>query len=124
MRFLRPGSYVLLTLCVAAASAEPGYGRRDARDAVRAYHIQSVTLERSLPREPQPVPVQPQERPRQGPGMPESSGYGSSGEAQSHQQAHQQTENQRRQGRMTPEERRALRRQIDEAGHDIYHPKR
>jgi hypothetical protein len=121
MRFSRLGSSVLLTLCVAAASAEPGYGRRDARDAVRAYHIQSVTLERNLPREPQQV--QPQERPRQGLGQPESSGHGLGGEAQSQQQAHQQTENQRRQGRMTPEERRALRRQIDEAGHDIYRPK-
>lgn len=118
MRFLRLGSLVLLTLSVVAASADPGYGRRDARDAVRAYHIQSVTLERNLPREPQPI--QPQERQRQGLGTPESSGYSAGGETQSHQQA----DNQRRHGRMTPEERRALRRQIDEAGHDIYHPKR
>ena len=29
-----------------------------------------------------------------------------------------------KQGKMSPEERRALRRQIDEAGHDIYTPKR
>lgn len=30
----------------------------------------------------------------------------------------------RKQGKMTPEERRALRRQINEAGQDIYVPKR
>jgi hypothetical protein len=30
----------------------------------------------------------------------------------------------RRPGRMSPEERRALRRQINEAGHDIYQPRR
>jgi len=29
-----------------------------------------------------------------------------------------------RQGRLSPEERQALRRQIDEAGHDIYRPRR
>lgn len=29
-----------------------------------------------------------------------------------------------RQGKLSPEERRALRRQIDEAGHDIYSPQR
>jgi hypothetical protein len=33
-------------------------------------------------------------------------------------------DNSRKQGRLSPEERRALRRQIDEAGHDIYRPKR
>lgn len=30
----------------------------------------------------------------------------------------------RRQGRLSPEERQALRRQIDEAGHDIYRTRR
>jgi len=30
----------------------------------------------------------------------------------------------RRQGKLSPEQRRALRRQIDEAGHDIYSPRR
>ena len=103
----------------ASVLADPGYNRRDARDAVRAYHIQSVTLDRNVPREP--VPSVPAERRKEGAGMPESSGYGSSGDAQSNSQ---QAENMRRQGRMTPEERRALRRQIDEAGHDIYSPKR
>jgi hypothetical protein len=33
-------------------------------------------------------------------------------------------EDARRQGHMSPEERRALRRQIDEAGRDIYAPRR
>jgi hypothetical protein len=35
-----------------------------------------------------------------------------------------QADGNRRQGRMSPEERRALRRQINEAGHDIYAPRR
>lgn len=121
MRLLRLGSFVLLMFGLATASADPGGNLRDAREAVRAYHIQSVTLERSMPREPQQA--QQQERSRQVFGIPESSGYGAAGDAQS-PQANQQADNQRRQGRMTPEERRALRRQIDEVGHDIYHPKR
>jgi hypothetical protein len=103
----------------ASAVADPGPTRRDAREAVRAYHIQSVNMDRNLPREPlQPIPP---ERRRENASVPESSGYGSSGDAQSNSQ---QAENMRRQGRLTPEERRALRRQIDEAGHDIYMPKR
>ena len=120
MRLNRIGPFLLLLLGLANAFAEPGHNRRDARDAVRAYQIQSVTLERSLPRDPVPA-VPPQERRSQVPAAPESSGYGATGDAQSNSQ---QAENIRRQGRMSPEERRALRRQIDEAGHDIYTPKR
>ena len=119
MRLHPIGSFLLLMFGVANAFADPGYSRRDAREAVRAYHIQSVTLDRNVPRDPLPQGV-PQEGRRQGNGMPESSGYGSAIETPPNTQ---QAENMRRHGRMTPEERRALRRQIDEAGHDIYSPK-
>jgi len=55
-------------------------------------------------------------------GLPENSGFGSSGD---HSAARGSgNDAQQRQGKMSPEERRALRRQIDEAGHDIYAPKR
>jgi len=110
-------------LGAASAFAEPGFNRRDARETVRAYHIQSVTLDRNIPRD---QPAVPQDRRRPGEGGPESSGFGSSGDGQSNSQqsSTQQAENARRQGRMTPEERRTLRRQIDEVGHDIYAPKR
>ncbi|MEC4719476.1 hypothetical protein RY831_09960 [Noviherbaspirillum sp. CPCC 100848] len=50
----------------------------------------------------------------------DSSGYGGQPDAPTSQAA----DNARRQGRMSPEERKALRRQIDEVGHDIYAPKR
>ena len=106
-------------LCGASVFANPGDTRRDARDAVRVYHIQSVTLTRNLRQEPM-LDV-PQERRRQSAAIPESSGYGSSGDGPSNSQ---QAENARRQGRMSPEERRTLRRQIDEVGHDIYSPRR
>ncbi|HYD96203.1 MAG TPA: hypothetical protein VEC01_12820 [Noviherbaspirillum sp.] len=122
MRLTRISFLFFLALGAANAYAEPGGLVRDARrDAIRAYHIQAVNMDRNLPRDP--VPVQPpQDARRPGISVPESSGYGSSGDSQSN--STQQAENMRRQGRMTPEERRALRRQIDEAGHDIYTPKR
>jgi hypothetical protein len=54
----------------------------------------------------------------------EFSGADSSGSSQSDNSAGNANDNAQRQGKMSPEERRALRRQIDEAGHDIYRPKR
>jgi hypothetical protein len=120
MQVHRIGSFLLLLLGAASVFADQGNYRRDAREAVRAYQVQSVTMERSMPRD-QTQGVQPQDRRRQNHDAPESSGYSSSGDGQSNSQ---QAENARRQGRMSPEERRALRRQIDEAGHDIYSPKR
>ncbi len=53
-------------------------------------------------------------------GLPDSSGSGDPAD----NQANATSEVNRRQGKLSLEERRALRRQIDEAGHDIYAPKR
>jgi hypothetical protein len=50
----------------------------------------------------------------------DSSGSGQNGDNSSQSS----TDASKRQGKMSPEERRALRRQIDEAGHDIYKAKR
>jgi hypothetical protein len=47
--------------------------------------------------------------------LPDTSGYGSLND-----NATNSGDNGRRTGRLSPEERRALRRQIDEAGHDLY----
>jgi hypothetical protein len=52
-------------------------------------------------------------------GLPDTSGYGGQMEGSSNASDYP-----RRQGRMTAEERRALRRQIDEVGHDLYAPRR
>jgi len=40
------------------------------------------------------------------------------------QSSQQETDNNQRHGKLSPDERRELRRQIDEAGQDIYRPKR
>jgi len=52
--------------------------------------------------------------------LPENSGFG----ANSENYARGNGNDQQRPGRMSPEDRRTLRRQIDEAGHDIYAPRR
>jgi hypothetical protein len=52
--------------------------------------------------------------------FPESSGFGANGDNSSGNAG----DASRRPGKLSPEERRALRRQIDEAGHDIYRPRR
>ena len=124
MRLNRISFLFILALGAANAFAQPIEQGRDARrDAIRAYQVQVVTMDRN-PSHPQQAPVQTQQEPRRtGFGMSGSSGYNSSGDSQSNQ-ANQTNDNTRRQGRMTPEERRALRRQIDEAGHDIYTPRR
>jgi hypothetical protein len=50
-------------------------------------------------------------------------GTDSSGSSQPDNSTGSANDNAKRQGKMSPEERRALRRQIDEAGHDIYRPR-
>jgi hypothetical protein len=120
MQFKRLGAFSLLIFASAATLAEPAGHRRDARETIRAYHVQSVALDRGN-RPDQPPSQQPMES-RRGReiGAPDSSGYGAPLEGQ----ASAPSDNNRRQGRLSPEERRALRRQIDEVGHDIYAPKR
>ncbi len=122
MRFKHIGVSLLLILDAAHALAEPGAYRRDGRDTVRAYFLQNTTVERGEQRNEQQS-QRPSERFRgRESGLPDSSGYSAPGEPNS--SSNSSSELNRRQGRLTPEERRALRRQIDEAGHDIYSPKR
>lgn len=120
MRIRSIGFTLLLMIGVTNAFAEPGGGGRGSKDNVRTFYIQSATLDRNPPRGPQPGQAQDQPRHNRESGPPESSGYG----AQRESHANSSSDNARRQGRMSPEERRTLRRQIDEVGHDIYAPRR
>jgi len=109
-----------LIAVVASAFAEPeGFGRTP-REAVRAYHVQSAALDRNGQRIPQQGQQFPEQRRDREGGLSDSSGYGAQGSGQSNSSA----DNMRKQGKLSPEERRALRRQIDEAGHDLYAPRR
>jgi hypothetical protein len=110
---------LLATACAVSAFAAPPDGR-GAREAIRAYQFQHVAVERGeAPAKPPERQPDEQRRGRES-GVLDSSGYGT----QPNNQAGSSGEQGRKQGKMTPEERRALRRQIDEAGHDIYTPKR
>jgi hypothetical protein len=87
---------LILLASMAAAYAEPGRDR-DARDHGR------------------------QERMEQG-GQGGRSGFQQRGDPRDGQAV--RPDGLRRPSRLSPEERRTLRRQIDEAGHDVYAPRR
>lgn len=120
MQIKRIGLSLLVIAGSAHALAGVGMAAPSPREAVRAYHMQSIALERDNQRPQQPPQQQPEQRRGRDNAFPDSSGSG--GEAESH--TNSSADNARKQGRLSPEERRALRRQIDEAGHDIYAPRR
>jgi hypothetical protein len=109
---------ILLSVGSASVLADVGGYGRSSREAVRAFQVQNIYLERGQQQLQMPSQSERRES-RAYPGQ-DTSGYG----GQPDNQASQTADNARRQGRMSPEERRALRRQIDEVGHDIYAPKR
>jgi hypothetical protein len=118
MRLKQLGVSLLLILGAASAFATLPSFLLDGRAAVRAFQVQGVAMDRQDPRT-QPQMPQQYDNHRREFGFPYSSGSSGQGERQS------SSDNARsQQGKMSPEERRALRRQIDEAGHDIYTPKR
>jgi len=112
MRLNQIGIFLLLILGAAQALAEPGLHKQETRNVVRTYQFFSVEKSEHAGQEAQPVEPR---RPREF-AFPDNSEYAMQGENQLGSVT-------RRQGRMTLEERRALRRQIDEVGHDIYAPK-
>jgi hypothetical protein len=100
------------------------------QDGPRPQHQQAQPANREQPRaermapQQQPQPQQRAEMPRQEPRqydtrMYDSRMYDMRAEEQRHQ-AQQQDQGARRGGRLTPDERRELRRQINEAGTDLY----
>ncbi|HJV87089.1 MAG TPA: hypothetical protein VJ698_16615 [Noviherbaspirillum sp.] len=121
MRLRDIGVYFLLMLGTAEAFADPGGFLRDGRETVRAFFTQNTVIEHLDQRaDSQP---QPDHRQTRGATLQDSSGYSAQNEPNAG--ANSSLDSGRRQAaRLTPEERRALRRQIDEAGHDIYSPKR
>jgi len=117
MRLKNISASLLLILGAANIfAAAPAPFQHDGRAAVRAYQVQDISMDRQGQRNQPQMPQQNDNRRREF-GHLDSSGSGIQDERQS------ASDNSRRQ-QMTPEERRALRRQIDEAGHDIYVPRR
>lgn len=97
--------------------AEPGGHHWNEGAMVRVSQLQSTAMEISVPGRVQQGQPQGEPRHHRFIGLPDTSGYSASGDSNSQ-------DNPRRQGKLSPEERRALRRQIDEVGHDLYSPKR
>ncbi|HEY0845113.1 MAG TPA: hypothetical protein VGE12_07080 [Noviherbaspirillum sp.] len=121
MRITAISLTLLLSTGASAAIAEPGGGARGPKDVVRTYFIQNVYMDRDNTRQQQQSQqALEQQRRQRDAGQAESSGFGAPGESHANSSA----ENSRKQGRLSPEERRTLRRQIDEVGHDIYTPRR
>jgi hypothetical protein len=107
-------------LGIADAAADSQGNRWDLREFARAFQVQKVAVERGDQRGEPRMPV-PDDRGRSDQiGRQDTSGFGNQGDNSSNNG----NDNSKKHGRMSPEERRALRRQIDEAGHDIYRPKR
>lgn len=119
MRLRLLGTFLLLALGAAIAIAAPSDGWRSGREIVRAFQVQGAAQERSDFRNQQEQAQPDRRRSRDVVGQ-DSSGYSGPAEGRAGDAA----ENARRQGRLSADERRALRRQIDEVGHDIYGPKR
>lgn len=116
MRPIFIGISFLLILGSAASSAQPGGYRRDGMNAVRAYQMQGFAFERSGPQRDERQAEAEHERRRSR--EADSSGYGAQGDGRA------ESDQTRKHGKLSPEERRALRRQIDEAGQDLYTRKR
>lgn len=106
-------AFLLIVGSAVVYAQSGGYGREGMR-AVRAYQTQGFVFERGPQRDERQAEPELERRQSRESGTPDSSGYGTQGEsAAAPDQA-------RRHGRLSPEERRALRRQIDEAGQDLY----
>ena len=101
---------------VASASAFAGQDQRDRdRDAQR-----NAPPAQQVREQPRQEHMAPQPQPRQFDSRQfDSRMYDARAEEQRRQQAQQQDQGARR-GRLTPDERRELRRQINEAGTDLY----
>lgn len=114
---LEPFFLSLALVAIALPAQSDPLHRRGEREAVRAFYLQQTSNDRNPQQEDPQQQFQRQNDNTRGQifAMPDTSGYSAPAD---------NNEQRRRAGRMSPEERRALRRQIDEVGHDIYAPKR
>lgn len=116
----------LLTLLILhaghAGAAEPGAFERHAQEGIRAILLQSPVADRGTASSPAaslaPVPGQRPGQEHFFPDAPSAMG------ARVQESIPATPETARRTRGLSLEERRALRRQIDEVGHDIYSPRR
>ncbi|GAB3550952.1 hypothetical protein GCM10027343_34580 [Noviherbaspirillum agri] len=118
MRVRQIGIPLLLILGSAPAFVEASGFWSEGLNAVRTYQMPGFAMDRSDQRRGPSVDRGDDRRQERRHGERKSSGDGPQGDFGDQQ------DNANRQSRLSPEQRRALRRQIDEAGQDIYTPKR
>jgi hypothetical protein len=117
MRLGRIGIFALLISSLAGTLAVPAHAQRGIGNLLGLRH---AALEQEAPPSEQPLPPQAAQQPRvRAFGQADASIYEAQNESLS-----QESRSVQRVGRLTPEERRALRRQIGEVGHDIDMPRR
>jgi hypothetical protein len=113
IKFKQLGVFLIVILAGATASASDA----DKWFGVHGFPLRWTALDRGDQRGDRFAPDAGERR------RADFSGADSSGSSQSDNSSGNANDNAKRQGKMSPEDRRALRRQIDEAGHDIYRPK-
>ena len=106
--------------CAMACASVPALAEQDRdRDGPRNPRQQQQQVQPANRDQPPPraerAPAQPPQQQRADPRQ-----YDSHASDDQHRQAQQQDQGARRGGRLTPDERRELRRQINEAGVDLY----
>lgn len=111
---------LLATTACIPALAEGGWFA--GRLVGHVFYTQKATMDQDRPESDDRMPNTRGQRAADR-GLPETSGSGDTAEAGDNPYGADAASG-RRQSRLSPEERRALRRQIDEAGHDIYRRKR
>lgn len=109
----------MLGLGIGNAFAEQSDVGPGERSGLYAFRVQSAPVERGGQSMDLPRAQPPELRRGKYVTLPDTSGYSALND-----NGMASADNSRRGGRMSPEERRALRRQIDEAGHDLYTSKR
>jgi hypothetical protein len=116
----------MILLCGAAASHAGPAGHRLEGWGWNTFRLQGIAIDRGDRPSEAPAPRAGEQRRDRYPVFPESSGSsGSNNPGNTQESSSASGDGNRRQSRsLSPEERRALRRQIDEVGHDIYVPKR
>ncbi|SNS76289.1 hypothetical protein SAMN06265795_10689 [Noviherbaspirillum humi] len=109
---------VLLTASAVGALAQPGHFGQAGREILRGFFTQKTDYDPSSDRQ-QPVQQQGAQQMPQNQGW-QSSGYGDQGSQNAQGGGDQGGQRRQDNNRMSPDDRRRLRQQIEQAGHEVY----
>lgn len=118
-RVLKSIGAIFLIMSGATCALAASGGRVEVRETPRTSLFQRFIFDSNSSRNDRQMPRDHDRS--QNDAWQDTSGYGL---AKDNGTQNSNTDNGRKQGKLSPEERKALRRQIDEAGHDIYTQRR